>query len=83
MVLLPQETSNTRIRIGVFELPVVLAVQALLLRIQDQAGGMASVTTNRGEAPVEVGHANGMEIEMLEIPMLGREDRRLPDGHHQ
>jgi len=38
--------------------------------------GIASVTINRGEAPVEVGR----EIEMLEIPMLGREHHRLQDS---
>ena len=55
---------------------MALAVQALLPRVQDQVGGIASVTINRGGARAEAGR----EIEMLEIPMLGREHRRLRDG---
>ena len=48
MVLPPQETPNTRMRVGFFELPVALAVQALLLpHVQDQAGGIALITINR------------------------------------
>jgi len=59
---------------------VALAVQALLLpRVQDQTSGIALVTTNGGEAPVQVGGVNGMEIEMLEIPTLGTQ-RPLRDG---
>jgi len=59
---------------------VALAAQALLLPpVQDQAGGIAMVTINRGEAPVKVGR----KIEMLEIPMLEHEDRRLRDGPSQ
>jgi len=59
---------------------VALAAQALLLPpVQDQAGGIATVTINRGEAPVEVGR----EIEMLEIPMLERKDCRLRDSPSQ
>ena len=75
-VLPPQQTPIIRIPIGFFELPVALAVQALLPRVQDQVGGIASVTINRGGARAEAGR----EIEMLEIPMLGREHRRLRDG---
>jgi len=75
-VLPPQQTPNTPIRTGFFELQAALAAQAPLPRVQDQVEGIASVTINRGEAPVEVGR----EIEMLEIPMLGREHRRLRDG---
>jgi hypothetical protein len=71
MVLPPP---NTRTCIGFFELPVALVVQVLLFPcIQDQTGGIASVTINRGEAPIKVGRANGMEIEMLEMPMFERE----------
>ena len=80
-VLPPQQTPITPIRIGFFGLPAALATQArLLLRVQDQAGGIASATAiSRGEASVEVGH----EIEMLEIPVLGCEHRRLRDGPRQ
>jgi len=75
-VLLPQPTPITPIRIGFFGLPAALAAQARLLpRVQDQAGGIASVAINRGEAPVEVGR----EIEMLEIP----KHLRLRDGPRQ
>ena len=70
----PHETPNTRKRIGLFELPVALAVQALLPCVQDQTGGIPSVTINKREAPVQVGRANGMKIEILKIPILGRED---------
>jgi len=34
-------SANTSVRIGFFELPVTLAAQALLLRVQGQAGGIA------------------------------------------
>jgi hypothetical protein len=78
-VLFPQETPNTCIHIGFFELPVALAIQVLLPRVQDQASRIASVTVNRGGARVEVGR----EIEMLKISMLGHEDRRLRDGPRQ
>ena len=85
MVLLPQWTQqeqdpqplNTHIPIGFFELPVVLAAQALLLpRVQDQAGGIASVPS-RGEARVAIEPTNGVEIEMLEMPVS---DRLRRDG---
>ena len=76
MVLPPQEAPNTRMRVGFFELPVALAVQALLPHVQDQAGGITSITISRGEAQVEVGH----EIGMLKIPMFEREHRCLRDG---
>ena len=79
MFLPPQETPNTHIRIGFFDLPVVLAVQAFLPCVQDQAGRIAPVTINRGEARVEVGR----EIEMLKILMVWREHRRLRDGPRQ
>jgi len=62
-----------------FELPVVLAAQALLPRVQDQAGESVLVTINIGEARVEVGR----EIERLKIPMFGREPHRLRDGPRQ
>ena len=57
---------------------MALAAQALLLpRVQDRAGGIASVL-NRGEAQVRVGR---VEIEKREIPMLGRDEyRHLPDS---
>ena len=76
MVLPPQETPNSSIHISFFELPVALAIQALLLRVQDQASGVALVTINRGEAQVE----GGREIKMVKTPMFGREHRRLRDG---
>jgi len=77
MVLPPQETPNTRMRIGFFELPVALAVQVLLPpRVQDQAGGIASVTIDRGEARAEVGR----EIERLKMSTFGREHSRLRDS---
>jgi len=80
MVLPPQETPNTRIRIGFFELPVALAVQVLLPpRVQDQAGEIASVTIDRGEARAEVGR----EIERLKMSMFGREHSRLRDSPRQ
>jgi hypothetical protein len=53
----------------------VLAVQVLLPCVQGQADGIASLINRRG-ARVEVGCANVVEIEMLEIPTSGREDRR-------
>ena len=47
---------------------MVLAAQSLLvLRVYDQPGGIASAI-NQGEARVNVGHTNMVEIEMLEIP---------------
>ena len=58
---------------GFFELPVALGAQVLLPHVQDQAGGIASVTINRGDAPIAVGR----EIEMLEIPTLRCEHRCL------
>jgi hypothetical protein len=61
-----------------FELPVALAARAPLLpRVQDQVGRIASITINPAEAQVGAGRANGVEIKMWEIPMLGREGRLL------
>ena len=73
MVLPPQETPNTRTRIGFFELPVALEVQALLLPcVQDQAGGIASVTINR-EPPVKVGaNTQVAAAERRQMPMTPR-----------
>jgi len=73
-VLLLWHTPNTHIRIGCFELPLALAAQVLLPRVQDQAGGILSVL-DKGEARVELGRMSGVEAEMQEIPMLGQEER--------
>jgi hypothetical protein len=64
---------SPRIWTGFFEPPVALAAQALP-RVQDQAGETVSV--------LNIGHAcaSGVEIEMPEISMSGREDRLLRDG---
>ena len=54
---------------------MALAAQVLLPRVQGQADGVVSVM-NRGGARVEMGCANVVEIEVLETPTSGREDRR-------
>ena len=59
---------------------MVLAVQALLLpRVRDQVGGIASVLSRR-EAQVAVECVNGVEIEVLEMPVS---DRLHRDGHQE
>lgn len=60
---------------GFFEL---LAAKACLLPIQDQADGIA-LDINRRGAQVKVGPANGVIIEMLEIPLSRLEDRLPQD----
>jgi hypothetical protein len=82
--LIPQHRTRSRrpthpYAMVCFELPVALAAQVLLPRVQDQASEISSVTVISGEARVEVGR----EIEMLEIPIrLPEESESTSSLHH-
>ena len=69
---------------SIYRCPMALAAQAPLLpHVQNQADRIASATVNTEKLRVKVGHANGVKIEMLEIPILECKDHCLRDGPRQ